>query len=119
MAKKQPDLSSWNDQLNATDHVIRGIVSGDVSRDGYQEISNAEPQQTQRGRPKVNRETKKRVTFTLWPSAYEQLQKIAYMERRSASDIVSALMDEYISDHDALLKEYEKESKKQKKIGSV
>ena len=107
--KKQPDLSLWNNQLNATEHVVRGIVGGDAAQAGNQQISSAEPQQPHRGRPKADRETKKRVTFTLWPSAYEQLQKIAYMERRSASDIVSALIGEYISDNAALLKGYEKE----------
>ena len=40
------------------------------------------------GRPKVNRETKKRYTFTLLPSVYEQAVAIAYENGKSISELV-------------------------------
>ena len=45
-----------------------------------------------KGRPPVERETKKRVSLALYPSSYGALQKIAYVNRQSASDIVSELI---------------------------
>ena len=36
-----------------------------------------------RGRPKEDRELRKRVSLSVLPSLYEDIQKIAYVERRS------------------------------------
>ena len=41
-----------------------------------------------KGRPKENRETKKRVSLSVLPSLYEDIQKIAYVQRRSISDLI-------------------------------
>lgn len=61
-----------------------------------------------KGRPKADRETKKRVSLALYPSSYSDLQKIAYVNRQSASDIVSELIAEYVTANAAKLEEYEK-----------
>ncbi len=61
-----------------------------------------------KGRPKADRETKKRVSLALYPSSYGDLQKIAYVNRQSVSDIVSELIAEYVTANAAKLKEYEK-----------
>lgn len=61
-----------------------------------------------KGRPKADRETKKRVSLALYPSSYSDLQKIAYVNRQSVSDIVSELIAEYVNANAAKLKEYEK-----------
>lgn len=61
-----------------------------------------------KGRPKADRETKKRVSLALYPSSYRDLQKIAYVNRQSVSDIVSELIAEYVNANAAKLKEYEK-----------
>ena len=45
-----------------------------------------------RGRPKEDREIKKRVSLSVLPSLYEDIQKIAYVQRRSISDVVGDLM---------------------------
>ncbi len=42
-----------------------------------------------KGRPKEDRETKKRVSLSVLPSLYEDIQKIAYVQRRSLSDVVA------------------------------
>ena len=39
-----------------------------------------------RGRPKENRELKKRISLSVLPSLYEDIQKIAYMQRKSRSE---------------------------------
>lgn len=63
---------------------------------------------TGKGRPKVDREIKKRVSLAVFPSSYEDLQKIAYVDRQSVSDIVSELIAGYVEQNAAKLKEYEK-----------
>lgn len=61
-----------------------------------------------KGRPKADRETKKRVTLALYPSTYGDLQKIAYMKRQSASDLISELIAGYVAANEELLEEYRK-----------
>lgn len=49
-----------------------------------------------RGRPKEEgRELKKRISLSVLPSLYEDIQKIAYVQRRSVSDLVGELMEDY------------------------
>ena len=48
-----------------------------------------------RGRPKEDREIKKRVSLSVLPSLYEDIQKIAYVQRRSISDLVGDLMEQF------------------------
>ena len=57
---------------------------------------------------KKERETKKRVSLAVYPSTYSDLQKIAYVDRRSVSDIVSDLIASYVEKNSNKLKEYEK-----------
>ena len=61
-----------------------------------------------RGRPKENRELRKRVSLSVLPSLYEDIQKIAYVERRSVSELLSDLMVQYRNQREAALAEYEK-----------
>ena len=63
---------------------------------------------TGRGRPKVDRELKKRISLSVLPSLYEDIQRIAYVERRSASELVATIMEQYRADHTAELDEYNK-----------
>ena len=60
-----------------------------------------------RGRPKENRELKKRISLSVLPSLYDDIQKIAYVQRRSVSELLSAMMEEYRGSHVAELAEYE------------
>lgn len=60
-----------------------------------------------RGRPKENREIKKRVSLSVMPSFYEDIQKIAYVQRRSISDLVSVLLEQYRVEHGQELTVYE------------
>lgn len=59
------------------------------------------------GRPKSERETKKRVSLALLPSLYEDIQKIAYVERISASEIVAQCLEQYTKENADKLKTYE------------
>lgn len=61
-----------------------------------------------KGQPKEDRETKKRVSLSVLPSLYEDIQKIAYVQRRSISEVVSTVMCEYREKHSAELLEYDK-----------
>ena len=60
-----------------------------------------------KGRPKEDRETKKRVSLSVLPSLYEDIQKIAYVQRRSVSDIMSELMEGYRAENAASISEFE------------
>ena len=61
-----------------------------------------------RGRPKEDREIKKRVSLSVLPSLYEDIQKIAYVQRRSISDLVGDLMEQFRAGHEKELVEYKK-----------
>ena len=61
-----------------------------------------------RGRPKESREIKKRVSLSVLPSLYEDVRKIAYVQRRSISDIVEEQLLRYRADCGEELREYEK-----------
>lgn len=61
-----------------------------------------------RGRPKENRELKKRISLSVRPSVYEGIQKIAYVERKSVSELMEEMMEEYQKKHNDKLEEYEK-----------
>ena len=65
-----------------------------------------------RGRPKEGREIKKRVSLSVLPSLYEDIQKIAYVQRRSISDLVGDLMEQFRAGHEEELAEYRKIVKK-------
>lgn len=60
-----------------------------------------------RGRPKENRELKRRVSLSLRPSVYEGIQKIAYVERKSVSELIEEMMEDYQKRHFDKLEEYE------------
>lgn len=60
-----------------------------------------------KGRPKEDRETKKRVSLSVLPSLYEDIRKIAYVQRRSISDLVAVLLEQYRDEHRPELAEYE------------
>lgn len=66
-----------------------------------------------KGRPKEDRELKKRVSLSVLPSLYEDIQKIAYVQRRSVSELIECLLLKYREDHSAELSEYERITKKQ------
>lgn len=59
-----------------------------------------------KGRPKVDRETKKRISLSVLPSLYEDIQRIAYVQRRSTSDLVAELLEQYRETHEQELTEY-------------
>ena len=53
------------------------------------------------------KETKKRYNLVILPSVYEDVQKIAYIERRSVSEIVGELLEGYAKANAGKLAEYE------------
>lgn len=66
----------------------------------------AEPKK--RGRPEEDRETKKRVSLAVLPSVYENIGKIAYVDRVSISEVASQLFEQYIADNKDKIKEYDR-----------
>jgi uncharacterized UBP type Zn finger protein len=81
----------------------RGVVSAIAGRNEAEEKTAATM-----GRPKAEKETKKRVSLAILPSLYEDIQKIAYVERKSVSEIVAQCLEQYASENIDKLKEHDK-----------
>lgn len=60
-----------------------------------------------RGRPREDRELKKRISLSVFPSVYEDIQKIAYVQRKSTSELVGDILEKYRGEHQDALREYE------------
>lgn len=54
-----------------------------------------------------DRERKRRVCLALKPSAYKDLQKVCFMERKSVSEVVGDMMEAYVKEREELLREYD------------
>ena len=65
-------------------------------------------QKEEKGKPKeADHETKKRICLMVYPSIYADLQKIAYVDRVSITDVVNSLIKDYVASHIEKLKEYD------------
>ena len=107
--KKDIDFSTWSNPA-ATEQVVKGIIGhGEQGQEqtAAQIAAGGEAPQG-KGRPKADRETKKRVTLAVFPSVYADLQKIAYVNRQSVSDVVSELIAEYVKTNADKLAEYDR-----------
>lgn len=91
-------MSKLQDRENKRKSVIGGMI--DAPADPA--VSTG-----RRGRPKEERELKKRISLSVLPSLYDDIQKIAYVQRRSVSELLSAMMEEYRGSHATELAEYE------------
>ena len=66
----------------------------------------AAPASGRRGRPKGERARKKRISLSVLPSVYEDIQKIAYVQRRSVSELIGELLEGYRVEHKAEIQRY-------------
>jgi hypothetical protein len=71
------------------------------------ESSSVLPNSETRGRPKEDRELKKRISLSVKPSVYNDIQKIAYVQRKSVSEIIGLLMEQYRNENQSSLEDYE------------
>ena len=95
-------MSKLSDREDRRKSVVGRMVSEPAT------VPVPDPESTaKRGRPKVDRETKKRISLAVMPSLYEDIQKIAYVQRRSTSELVAQMMEEYKAAHPGELKEYQ------------
>lgn len=88
-------------KLQERENRRKSIVGGIIDAPAVESASAA-----RRGRPKENRELKKRISLSVLPSLYEDIQKIAYVQRRSVSELMSSMMEVYRDSHAADLAEY-------------
>ena len=91
-------MSKLQDRENKRKSIIGGMIDAPVAPSTS--IGG-------RGRPKEDRELKKRISLSVLPSLYDDIQKIAYVQRRSTSELVALIMEEYRSKHRDDLAEYE------------
>ena len=90
-------------KLQDRENKRKGIIGGMIDAPAAPAASTGS-----RGRPKEDRELKKRISLSVLPSLYDDIQKIAYVQRRSASELVALIMEEYRSKHEDDLAEYER-----------
>ena len=90
---------------------MKGFTDREEKRTGHgvaaSIISAGIPTAT-KGRPKAGRETKKRISLAIMPSLYDDVQKIAFVKRKSVSEIFSFCVEQYVMKNSGALKEYEK-----------
>lgn len=60
----------------------------------------------------TGKERKQRVCLALKPSIYADLQKVGYIQRKSASRIVGELIEGYVRENEELLEEYRETQRK-------
>lgn len=61
--------------------------------------------------PKSDRECKKRFCLALKPSLYKEIQQLAYIQRRSASQIIDELMERYLKENSGVVEEFRRSGK--------
>ena len=79
--------------------MVAGLAGGSKKRGGS-------------GKSKPERECKKRFCLALKPSLYREIQQLAYIQRRSASQIIDELMERYIKENSGVVEKFKKEKKK-------
>ena len=57
---------------------------------------------------RTTKEKKERKSLALLPSVYENVAKIAYVDRTSVSEIVSTLLEKYIEENQLKLLEHDR-----------
>ena len=60
-----------------------------------------------KGRPYSERETKVRKSFAIFPSLYEDVQKVAFVKRISISELIADLLRDYVERNKEALSEYD------------
>lgn len=71
------------------------------------EIKEDSPLVKKAGRPRINQERKKTIALTVYPSSYDELKKIAYVDRQSVSEVIGDLVEQYIKKNSEKLAEYD------------
>lgn len=84
---------------------VVSTISG-VGIDEKQEECTHREEEKRKGRPPVNRETKKRISLAVFPSVYEDIGKIAYVDRDTISNLIGKCLEEYIKKNQDKIEEY-------------
>lgn len=84
-----------------------GAETSDSTADQTQDTGPVKTS-AKRGRPKLTKINKKRISLAVYPDDYDDLQKIAYVNRQSVSDIITRLISEYVKAHASQLEEYDR-----------
>lgn len=88
---------------------FNAVLEKNNTNDAEEADSSTETKQPRRGRPKSNvLKDKHALYMNLNEKLYEDLKKIAYVDRRSISGIISDLIEEYIASKADTLEEYER-----------
>jgi len=90
-----------------TEEQIEGQESIETLENGkYLPNQPAEPRS--KGRPKENREIKKRISLAVFPSVYDDIGKIAYVDRDTISNLIGKCLEEYIKQNQDKIVEYDR-----------
>ena len=61
-----------------------------------------------KGRPKSNKETKIHLGVAIYPSLKEDISKIAWMKRMSASELICSVMESYVQKNREFINDYDR-----------
>ena len=87
---------------------MSGFADRENKRKSGGVVASMLSKEAQRGElAETAKETKKRYNLVILPSVYEDVQKIAYIERRSVSEIVGELLEGYAKANADKLAEYD------------
>lgn len=90
------------DNVDSYDGLFKGICESEIE----EKLDTIE--ERKKGRPKEKREVKKRVSFSILPSIYDKVGKIAYVDRESISEVIAKCLIEYIEKNSSKIIEYDK-----------
>lgn len=69
--------------------------------------TQGEAREAKRGRKPSKDETKtKRLNLLMFPSVCADIDKIAYMQRKSTNDLINSILQDYIRENSDLLEKY-------------
>lgn len=60
-----------------------------------------------RGRPKSTKETKKRICLFILPSLYEDVRKIAYINKLSLGEQISKCLEKFVEENQEKIEKYD------------
>lgn len=90
--------------------VNRFITQSDEEYEKYQPSNLSKKNEiveVKKGRPKSDKETKKRISLFMLPSLYEAVGKIAYINKMSIGKQISDCLEKFIEENEEKIKKYD------------
>lgn len=108
MAKKLDELNSGI--IQSFQDGYESDKNSIVNESSVNSVVNVETEEEKkRGRKKSDKEIKKRISLLLRPSLYEEVGKVAFMNRISVSEQISRCLEELVESEQEKIKKYDEQ----------